>query len=370
MSALSLARQAAAVSDISEMVKSTEWPPNEKTVKAMAAKLGRVAVKREGDLYQFNYTADAQYAKDDWTDYEQVCRGLVVHRSGLVYGWPFEKFWNWGEGGRTSDAAITAVYEKLDGSLGIGFYDFDECQWRVVTHGSFASPQALWATEWLREHMPCDVLYSVTLLFEIVYPDNRIVVDYGQREELVLLAARASDDGVYWEDGRLDMLAELNNWTRPQRFDIDTLDDIERAISAGDRRGDEWEGFVALMADGSRWKFKTGQYREMHRYIDKMTARHAIQAVADGRHRDIMAMLPERMKDTWWALCVDAADEMHRRLDEVLSVWGSWCPTVDDGRKEFAAWATARQWLSSYLFALYDGKDIRPMIYKAMEKEA
>ena len=159
--------------------------------------LGEVNVKHNNELTLFNYTAKAQY-EARWNFFETVSRGLILNNvTGRIVARPFEKFFNWGEGGRTTDAPIDYVMEKLDGSLGI-MYEH-EGEFKIATRGSFDSDQAIWATEFIqsKKRHPKDTVGEYTLLFEIIYPDNRIVVDYGQREDLVLLALRHNPTGAY-----------------------------------------------------------------------------------------------------------------------------------------------------------------------------
>jgi hypothetical protein len=63
---------------------------------------------------------------------------------------PFDKFFNWGEGGRTTDASVIAASGKLDGSLGIGYVWRD--RWPGATRGRFDGDQAAWATAFLDRH--------------------------------------------------------------------------------------------------------------------------------------------------------------------------------------------------------------------------
>ncbi len=73
------------------------------------------------------------------------------------------------------------VYEKMDGSLGI-LYWIDDKPF-LATRGAFESEQAIKGTELLRKHQNLNKLNrNYTYLFEIIYPSNRIVVDYGAEE--------------------------------------------------------------------------------------------------------------------------------------------------------------------------------------------
>ena len=138
---------------------------------------GHVNVRENGDLLLFNYTQMAIFG-GDWNPFEMMSRGLIINRrTGEIVARPFDKFWNWLEGGRTASGHIVTVTEKLDGSLGILYRDNGE--YKIATRGSFDGEQAVWATNFLKDYYNLAVPDELTLLFEIVYPENRVVVDYG-----------------------------------------------------------------------------------------------------------------------------------------------------------------------------------------------
>jgi len=141
----------------------------------------------------YTYTRTAQYAQA-WTPVTTECRGLVVDdKTGEIVAWPFPKFFNVSEhtSGRTYAPPLPdepfEVYDKVDGSLIIVFHYAG--RWRAASKGSFTSEQAQWAQAWLDARDTNALWPDTTYLAEAIYPSNRIVVDYGQREDLVLLAA-------------------------------------------------------------------------------------------------------------------------------------------------------------------------------------
>src|SRR3954469_17993310 len=137
-----------------------------------------------------NYTEKAQY-ENVWNAATLACRGLVVSRDGRVLARPFAKFFNHGQPGAPEldlDGPV-AVTDKADGSLGVLFPTPDG--WAVATRGSFDSEQArhatkVWRSRYAGSFQPPE---GLTLLFEIIYPGNRIVLDYGDLDDLVLLGA-------------------------------------------------------------------------------------------------------------------------------------------------------------------------------------
>jgi len=137
------------------------------------------------DLWIYNYTEKTQY-ENHWTPETLACRGLILDADGGVVARPFPKFFNYGTE-QAKDLPLHEPYvvtEKMDGSLGI-FYRLGGEAF-IASRGSFTSEQAVEGTRMLHEH-DWTVHPGTTPLFEIIYPSNRIVVDYGGRRDLVLL---------------------------------------------------------------------------------------------------------------------------------------------------------------------------------------
>jgi len=133
------------------------------------------------DLIIWNYTPQCQYA-GAWDEVTLQARGLITKSDGTIVARAFRKFFNYEQHHGDLPLEPFKVTEKLDGSLGILFFINDTPQ--IATRGSFTSDQALRATKILHErykdffpHLLATSHY--TYLFEIVYPGNRVVVDYG-----------------------------------------------------------------------------------------------------------------------------------------------------------------------------------------------
>jgi RNA ligase len=151
-------------------------------------------------LFLYNYTQECQFGKH-WDETTLMCRGLVVEKgTNEVIAKPFNKFFNYEEhlvNGDSLPDETPIVYPKFDGSLGIMF--FYGGKWYISTRGSFTSDQAIWAMTFINQP---DIYQwtekldkSKTHLFEIIYPENRIVVSYGYRKELVHLASVDNQTG-------------------------------------------------------------------------------------------------------------------------------------------------------------------------------
>jgi RNA ligase len=318
---------------------------------------GEVSVDATGDLLIFNYTHKAQF-EARWNFFERVSRGLIINRrTGESVARPFDKFFNWGELGQTTTAAIVSVTEKMDGSLGILFRADG---YRIATRGSFTSDQAIWATRFLNENYRLDGLPNAwTLLFEIVYPENRVVVDYGDERALILLAIRNRFSGEYLPFAQVQQVAARYGFKAPRVFDFSDVADILTLRATLDV---SQEGWVAEFADGQRFKFKGDRYMELHRLITGLSFKHTLEAVAAGTVEAIRSQIPDEFLgdfNRWLAIIYAVVAETRQRIQAAFAA----APKAT--RKEFALWVMAQHKpLAPYLFATLDGKNIEPMIYK------
>jgi RNA ligase len=264
-----------------------------------------------------NYTAAAQYDRV-WNPVVRACRGLIWHNAtGEVLARPFPKFHNYGEHeeGALDLEAPAVVTEKLDGSLGI-LYPTPSGH-AVATRGSFASEQALHATALWRRHYEQHWRPEpgLTYLFEIVYPGNRVVVDYGDRDDLVLVAVLDVETGLpasptYWPGPRAR--------EHPYRT-------LAEALAAPPRENSE--GLVVyLPATNERVKIKQDDYVALHRILTGTNARNVWEVAA------VRACAPSIRELKHWGtyLGIDPA-----RAEEVLALGDDWLESVPD---EFYAW--------------------------------
>lgn len=144
---------------------------------------GLISEKHSDDGYSiFNYTNAAVYTPGAWDNYAvQQCRGLIVDESNEIVARPWAKFFNHNqpEAGELEMHSPVEVTDKIDGTTGIIHLDSSNNP-RVATRGSFESEQAIHATKWLRaQGWELHGLNEITLLVEIVYPENRVVCVQG-----------------------------------------------------------------------------------------------------------------------------------------------------------------------------------------------
>lgn len=240
------------------------------------------------ELYSYNYTAKTQY-EGHWTAWTRRCRGLILDAQGRAVARPFEKFFNLDELGPnpTLPAEAFEVLEKLDGSLGILYWANGAAA--IATRGSFVGGQARRATALLHAqygHLLAGLDPALTYLFEIIYPENRIVLDYGPREELVLLAVVETATGQ--EPPTLPDVGFPRARARPG---VPTL----AAVRALDR--DDEEGVVVRFRSGFRVKVKFREYQRLHRILSQVSTLNLWEYLATGQS---LAPILERVPDEFY----------------------------------------------------------------------
>jgi len=307
------------------------------------------------------YTKQAMFDRK-WNQVTKICRGLIVdENTSEVLARPFRKFFNVGE----PDAPVfghldwTTVYDKADGSLGIA-YDTPDGP-AIATKGSFTSEQALFATELLRtqygRYMHDDVN---TDLFEIIYPENRIVLDYGDTKELRYLGSVNIEDGEDYWNGLLMKL-----WGIPRNNALESGPFYQLKL---DLNRPNAEGYVLHNEDtGDRLKMKQEDYIELHRVMTGLNERQLWQWLSQGKSIvEILSDLPEELHDWANPILVHLVDQFLFMDREIFLAFRE---SKHFDRKEFALFNQGKDAVTKgALFAHYDGNEARvaEIIWKAV----
>jgi RNA ligase len=267
---------------------------------------------------------------------------------------PFPKFFNYGtpEVGELPAEPFT-VTEKVDGSLGI-FYVL-QGQGCIATRGSFISEQAIEGTRMLADHV-LDPSENTTPLFEIVYPENRIVVDYGDRRELVLLGAV---DDATGKDAPLPAYSGPVVTRHLLDADLDELAGLDRP---------NCEGYVVSFESGLRVKIKHAEYVRLHRIITGVNARHIWEALCAGQ--DPVAELDGVPDELFgWVDTAQAGlrDEFKAQAEAALALFKGRPPTED--RREIAEYFKRSGGNTGVLFRMLDDKPYDDLIWKSIKPE-
>lgn len=280
---------------------------------AMSEGLVSCTYNKTGRLAILNYTNRAQVTRGAFDNPAVcTCRGLIFDTSnGDVVARPFPKFFNYDQReayvGKWEWDTKGVACNKVDGSLGIIYPDPEDDRYKVATRGSFTSEQAVKATEMLSRHL-IGVEPGRTTLVEIVYPENRIVLDYGEVEALALLGSVSIETGEVRTPGEMGNLNHL--WSGPAVGPLDMT--LREAIEM--KRANA-EGWVFHFPDGRIVKVKQPDYIERHRVRFGLNELRVWEHMRDNPDRLDLLLEPlpdevhEWTRDAWTNLA-DARDKL------------------------------------------------------------
>jgi RNA ligase len=313
-------------------------------------------------LIIWNYTRKVQY--DDLWSHDPLlveCRGLITDYDGNIIARPFKKFWNIEENKHVPTHDFT-VQEKMDGSLGILFWY--EGKWILSSKGSFTSEQATKGKEIL------DSKYNVhpipkgyTTLVEILYPQNRICVDYGDDESLVVLSMINTSSGKELEYSSLKMICDETNMPLVKQYDgIDDYNQLKLKINSNQ------EGYVIKFSNGSMCKIKGEEYVRLHKILTGFSNVHIWEYLKD--KKDITTLLdsvPDEF-DSWVKTTVkDLVVRYENILKDYTEIFNE-LKSKNLEQKYFAE--NAKEYdHPSILFSMLNGKDVSPFIWKLIKPE-
>lgn len=242
------------------------------------------------------YSKTCPFTKDPWNWITSNCRGLIYDEETLeVVARGFPKFHNYGQKeAPTWDVSepVTA-YNKMDGSA-ILVYKYNKSV-HCATLGSFISEQAFWAkgildekySDWQEHYLTKTA--NITPIFELIHPENRIVVDYGDMKDLVLIGGVHVESGEHVGPGSVK---NLFRWPGPvtEMFPEMTFGEV---ISREPR--ENAEGLVVVSSNsGVMVKLKQKDYIALHKAKFGLSTKRIWELVVQGLTlKDILPLFPD-----------------------------------------------------------------------------
>lgn len=331
------------------------------------------------ELAILNYTEKAAFARA-WDNETRTCRGLIYNTETLeVLARPFSKFHNFDEPEAPTIGLDRELYHwanKEDGSLGILYRDPTGYP-RIATRGSFSSEQALRGTEilhasglaWVFDER---ITAGYTPLFEIIYPENRIVLDYGKRVQLIQLGSVRISDGAFFP---------VPN--KEERTLRQLLEDVSRPNA---------EGWVAWANQHTAVKIKQSDYVELHRIVTGLNRKSVWRALKEGEptFKALIEQLPDELYAWAETVAKELREEYATHIRDIDGWYIStleqdvWAYDVEDfyhayiatdiDRKKFALTVkngvngiTMPENYKSFMFSLLDGRDIQDRVWDMVE---
>jgi T4 RnlA family RNA ligase len=306
------------------------------------------------DLFIYNYSQQTQWS-NTWEDYTLQCRGLVLDGDGKVIARPFPKFFNYSQVEKELPIGEEfEVFEKMDGSLLITFlYKGEQI---FATRGSFTSEQAIKAKEiWQKNNIDFknELVEGQTYLFEILYPENRIVVDYHGKEDLIALSVidNATGKEIPHEVLQTMFPSVVKKYNFDEKKKIEELFAEEKPNS---------EGFVVRFKSGFRCKVKFAEYCRLHKIMTGISNKNIWEFLKAGSDlNEVIKNVPDEVFD--WFKKVESDLRLDYKSIKVMC--DAIVKQVPEGdRKTKAAFITKHKY-PHILFSMIDNRDYSSAIW-------
>ena len=319
-------------------------------------KKGLVRSQKYKDMTIYQYTEFTQF-ESLWNNCTLNARGIVFDDDGVLVQRCIPKFFNHDEPDGIKVERLTlaeqvpVIQEKLDGSL-IKITKDEKHGLVITSKASFESDQAKMAKEIVDENN-YNFEEGWTYHFELIHPDNQIVLNYGDERKLVLLAII---DNITGKD--IDIYSDDLKFEKPKLYDYETLLDINALNKDGLHEG------VVANYGSYRLKYKTDEYIRLHRIVTEFTPKRVWESLSSGQRIDRMNIPEEFIK---WLN--ETENELLAKYNELLNkINQAVAKTQDMTNKEIALSDDENvKEMREYIFAVRSGKDIEVKVWKTIK---
>lgn len=347
-----------------------------------------VVAERDG-FTVINYVVQtgSTFDRDNGWEVRRECRGIIFcNETGKVISRPAHKFFNVSEREETDIHNIDIsqdhiILDKLDGSFIRPFRTADgvmrvgtkmgETEIADMAKPFFEKENYKKFAEWC-----CD--NDLTPVFEFMSRKNRIVIDYGEEDQLVLLFMRHNTTGEYLPYNEMVKakthgieVVEAHEAT----FSVEFLDYVHGLSGV--------EGFVVRFDDGHMVKIKCLEYLKFHRAMDSIIQEKNVWSmIIDEQVDDIKSFLPEddrgrveEFEDRLWKAIDKRINNTESVYIAIMAKLNNWDFSMfdDPGRERQKMFATEfavnyDSPIKSLLFEMYAGSDSRTVVMNWLRK--
>lgn len=319
------------------------------------------------DLCIYNYTNRTQYERA-WNEHTLAARGLILDSKGVAHSATFNKFFNLGE---PSDTKIPLdedyiVYEKMDGSFLETYWVGDEVFLCTKGHFDFSYTRIAQAI--------LDNKYSeakkrlkkgVTYIFELIFPAGRIVCDYGDLEDIVLLATFEITTG---KEINVEEFQDLGfPVVQGEKFAAGTPFDTLQSRNIKNK-----EGYVVkFIPSGVRLKIKFDDYLYQHKILTNVSSYDIYDALME--RGGLPEELLDRVPDEFYNWVKNMEHSIRRNFQDIQAeayrTYGMMLLKLDVGFTggDFAKLAKEQGEYTPLVFSIYNQKKLEPQIWKMVK---
>jgi len=201
----------------------------------------------------------------------------------------------------------------------------------------------------------------------VLYKNNRIVVDYGDYEGLVLLGTFDKNGKEYdvemWREYGFDVVKKYDG--------IKDFKELKQMVK------NDQEGFVVKFSNGDRIKVKGVEYLRLHKIMTNVTTTGVWEYLKNGE--DVMELLKD-VPDEFYTKIKNYVKELRyfyfqisedagKKFDGMMYGKYNDKEPIED-RKEFAEWVSSQpKYMSGILFRMFDKKDYSEIIWNLIRPE-
>lgn len=226
------------------------------------------------DMYIFGYYS-GDFKPIVWNKVTKHCRGMILDGMGKVVEHPFMKFWTFKQYLSKDTILLNdnqimklpqgkfKIMEKVDGTMCTLYWIGNQPY--LATQRSFTNPKAQEATKILYDkykHTFQRFDRNYTYIFEAVYPESNVLIDYGTTRDLFLIGKVDKKTGMPCDIDEMGFTM-AKDYTK----EYGRITDFNELISLN---LPNQEGFVIYLENGNMLKLKFPWYQEAHRILDSI----------------------------------------------------------------------------------------------------
>jgi putative RNA ligase len=266
-------------------------------------------------IYSYCYSMKTEI-DEKWNKETLNCRGTIIDENGEIVFRAVKKFFNKGQN-KIADESLKnmnigkIVYlDKLDGSF-IKVFNYND----NLVIGSKTSFENEF-TDWAKEIIERDNLKfedGLSYHFELIVPENRIVVDYKKDRNLYLWAVVETKTGK-----ELDIFD--NRFSSFNRVKI--IEDVDKYLKKSNIEG-------VIIYDGKeRLKLKTEEYLKLHKIRTMCSKKRIIELLKERKSIKDFNFPDEFIKDL-----IETENKIKEEFDSILSWSKKWKENIFDIKK-------------------------------------
>ena len=264
-------------------------------------------IREEGTLYCLSY----DLIRSDFSlPAVQEARGLILRKgTNAIVAKGFTKFFNAKETHshlRKLNPKTVRYLDKLDGSLIKLYWDDEQTRFRFGTNNSFDTKQccvhntSITFYDLIMETEAQSIDFNAldpeyTYLFELIHPNNPVVINYNGEKKLTFLGAVHVPTLTERDEQSREELGLPKEIGTPKEYHFKSIDE---AIASMNNSTDNIEGCIAIDDQFNRVKIKTLKYVNLcHLQKAKPNKTDLLQIVTRGEVSEILAYYPELETD-------------------------------------------------------------------------